>query len=170
MSTATFPNKQKQQSIDEKLHAFFYLLQEDLDKFKAEVEQSYELFRKIGKKTELTLLIEENIKNPSKGFFANANEVNQVAFAIVNAQVIMHFKSNNEIISKGLRLVKRVDGSLRYYIVLKKDSQENRRKIYSFFDKYAVSELSNKFPVFIEFIPKELVGKINADFKEINLK
>lgn len=170
MSTATLPHNQKQQSIDEKLHAFFYLLQEDLDKFKAEVENSYELFRKIGKKTELTKLIEENIKNPSKGFFANANEVNQVAFAIVNAQVIMHFKSNNEIISKGLRIVKRIDGALRYYVVLKKDSQENRRKIYSFFDKYAVSELSNKFPVYIEFIPKELAGKINADFKEINLK
>jgi hypothetical protein len=30
--------------------------------------------------------------------------------------------------------------------------------------------LSNKFPVYIEFIPKELAGKINADFKEINLK
>jgi hypothetical protein len=170
MSTATLPNKQKQQSIDEKLHAFFYLLQEDLDKFKAEVEKSYDLFRKIGKKTELTQLIEENIKNPSKGFFANANEVNQVAFAIVNAQVIMHFKSNNEIIYKGIRIVKRIDDSLRYYIVLKKDSQENRRKIYSFFDKYAVSELSNKFPVYIEFIPKELAGKINVDFKEINLK
>jgi uncharacterized FlgJ-related protein len=68
MSTATLPNKQKQQSIDEKLHAFFYLLQEDLDKFKAEVEKSYDLFRKIGKKTELTQLIEENIKNPLKVF------------------------------------------------------------------------------------------------------
>lgn len=170
MLTTALPNKQKQQSIDEKLHAFFYLLQEDLDKFKAEVEKSYELFRKIGKRTELTLLIEENIKNPSKGFFANANEINQVAFAIVNAQVIMHLKSNNDVISKGFRIVKRVDGSLRYYVVLKNDSQENRRKIYSFFDKYAVSELSNKFPVFIEFIPKELAGKINANFKEINLK
>lgn len=170
MSTAVAQNKQKQQSIDEKLHAFFYLLQEDLDKFKAEVEKSYELFRKIGKKTELTQLIEENIKNPSKGFFANANEVNQVAFAIVNAQVIMHFKSNNDIISKGIRIVKRIDGSLRYYVVLKKDNLDNRRKIYSFFDKYAVSELSNKFPVYIEFIPKELASKINADFKEINLK
>jgi len=168
METPTLSHKQ--QSTDEKLHAFFYYLQDDLDKFKNEVEKSYELYRKIGKKTELTQLIEENIKNPSKGFFANANDVNQVAFAIVNAQVIMHFKSNNVIISKAFNVVKRIDGALRYFIILKKDNQDNRRKIYSFFDKYAVSDLSNKFPVYIEFISKELAAKLTVDLKEIKLK
>ncbi len=167
-TTTTFSSKQ--QSIDEKLHAFFYYLQEDLDKFKSEVEKSYELYRKIGKKTELTQLIEENIKNPSKGFLANADEVNQVAFAIVNAQVIMHFKSNNEVISKVFQIVRKIDGALRYFVVLKKDNLSNRRKIYTFFDKYGVSDLANKFPVYIEFISKDLVSKINVGVKEISLK
>ena len=36
--------------VSDRLHQFFYLLQDDLEKFRREVEKSYELF-KLGKKT-----------------------------------------------------------------------------------------------------------------------
>ena len=49
-------------------------------------------------------------------------------FTIVNAQVIMHLKSNTEIIARALKVNIENQDSLRYYLVLKNDTAENRRK------------------------------------------
>lgn len=155
--------------VKERLHKFFYLLQDDLEKFKNEVEKSYELF-KVGEKTALTEAIEDHVKNPTKGFFANANEVTKVAMSVINGWVTIHFKKNSDILSKAVHYQKNADGGLYYYVALKKDTSENRRRILEFFDRYDVTGLSFRYPVFIQFVPKDLIAKINVDLKEITLK
>lgn len=156
-------------AVKERLYKFFYLLQDDLEKFKVEVEKSYELF-KVGEKTPFTEALEDYAKNPTKSFFSNANEITKVAQSMINGWVTIHLKKNLDILSKAMHYQKNADGGLYYYVSLKKDSSENRRKILEFFDRYDVTGLSFRYPVFIQFLPKELVGKINVDLKEIALK
>ncbi len=155
-------------AVKERLYKFFYLLQDDLEKFKVEVEKSYELF-KIGEKTPFTEALEDYAKNPAQGFFKNATEVNKVALSIINGWVTIHFKKNSDVLAKALHFQKSADGGLYYYVTLKKDSSDNRRKILEFFDRYDVTGFSFRYPVFIQFVPKELVGKISVDLKEITL-
>jgi len=54
--------------VRERLHKFFYLLHDDLEKFKEEVDRSYELF-KVGEKTPMAEALEDYAKNPTKSFF-----------------------------------------------------------------------------------------------------
>ena len=169
MATAVKAKDTNDLAVKERLHKFFYLLHDDLEKFKNEVEKSYELF-KVGEKTAFTEAIEDYLKNPTKGFFADANEVTKVAQSIINGWVTIHLKKNSDILAKAVHYQKSADGGLYYYVSLKKDSSENRRKIFEFFDRYDVTGLSFRYPVFIQFIPKDLIGKINVDLKEISLK
>lgn len=154
--------------VKERLYKFFYLLQDDLEKFQSEVEKSYELF-KVGEKTPFTEALEDYAKNPTKSFFANANEITKVAQSIINGWIIMHLKKNSSILSKATRHVKNSDGGLNYYVALKQDNSVNRRKILEFFDRYDVLAFSFRYPVFIQFVPKDLIGKIQVDVKDIPL-
>jgi len=164
----TVKNQTADLSVTERIHKFFYLLQDDLEKFQVEVEKSYKLF-KVGEKTTFTEALEDYIKNPTKGFFANANEVSKVALSLINGWVTIHFKKNSALLQKALHYQKSADGALYYYVTLKEDNSENRRKILEFFDRYDTSGLSFRYPVFIQFVPKELIGKINVSLKEIAL-
>jgi len=49
---------------------------------------------------------------------------------------------------------------LHYSIVLKNDNIENRNKIFDFFDKFDLLDISNKYPVYFQFVPVELIEKI----------
>lgn len=152
--------------VTERLHKFFYLLQDDLEKFKVEVEKSYELF-KVGEKTAFTEALEDYAKNPTKGFFADANKINSVAQSIINGWVTIHLKKSSKLLSKALHYQKSADGGLYYYVSLKKDTSENRRKILEFFDRYDVTGISFRYPVYIQFIPVDLIDKIDVKLKDI---
>jgi len=103
-------------------------------------------------------------------FFNNANQINKVALSLINGWVTIHFKKNSDILLKAMHYQKNADGGLYYYVSLKKDNSDNRRRIFEFFDRYDRTGLSFRYPVFIQFIPTELLGKINVKLKEIALK
>jgi len=52
------------------------------------------------------------------------------------------------------------DSDLHYCIVLREDTFENRNKVFSILDIYDGIEFSSLFPVEFQFIPADLVSKI----------
>ena len=89
--------------------------------------------------------------------------------SLVHGLLSIHLKKNAEVLSDAFHYEKEVDGGLHYFVVLKKDNAESRRKILEFFDRYDVSGLSFRYPVFIQFLTKEQLAKMALNLKEIKL-
>ena len=141
------------------LRAILYLLQTNLEEFKDEVDRSYELL-KIGEMTELTKKIEGTLSNPMDSVLNVSNNIDGQVKQIVDIFVKSFFRKNKETVSATYRSKTSLN-DLHYSIVLKEDNIENRNKIFDFFDKYDLLEIANRYPVYFQFIPAELVNKLN---------
>lgn len=141
------------------LRAILYLLQTNLEEFKDEVDRSYELLQ-IGEMTELTKKIEGTLSNPMDSILNVSNNIDGQVKQIVDLYVKSFFRKIKETVSNAYRS-KTTLNDLHYTIVLKEDNMENRNKVFDFFDKYDLLEIANKYPVYFQFIPVELVTKLN---------
>lgn len=141
------------------LRAILYLLQTNLEEFKDEVDRSYELL-KIGEMTELTKKIEGTLSNPMDSVLNVSNNIDGQVKQIVDIFVKSFFRKNKETVGAAYRSKTSLN-DLHYSIVLKEDNIKNRNKIFDFFDKYDLLEIANKYPVYFQFIPVELVNKLN---------
>lgn len=149
-------------NADQKLgqiKAILYLLQTNLEEFKDEVDRSYELL-KVGEMTELTKKIEGTLSNPMDSVLNVSKSIDGQVKQIVDIFVKSFFRKNKETISSAYRSKTSLN-DLHYSIVLKEDNMENRNKIFDFFDKYDLLDIANRYPVYFQFIPVELVNKIN---------
>lgn len=141
------------------LRAILYLLQTNLEEFKDEVDRSYELL-KIGEMTELTKKIEGTLSNPIDSVLNVSNNIDGQVKQIVDIFVKSFFRKNKATVNSAYRSKTSLN-DLHYSIVLKEDNIDNRNKIFDFFDKYDLLEIANKYPVYFQFIPVELVNKLN---------
>ena len=140
------------------LKAILYLLQTNLEEFKDEVDRSYELL-KVGEKTNLSKKIENTMEDPINSIFKLSSNVDNQIKEIVDRIVKAFLKHNSEIIQGAYR-TKTSLNDLHYSIVLKKDDIGNRNKIFDFFDKFDLLDISSKYPVYFQFVPIELIDKI----------
>ncbi|MDD3723841.1 MAG: hypothetical protein PHW92_15420 [Lutibacter sp.] len=150
-------------NIDSKykqIQAILFLLQENLDEFKDEVDRSYELL-KIGELTGLAKKIEKTINRPFENIIEISDDIDDKVRQIVNGLVIFFFKKRKDIIFSAHKC-KTPLNDLYYAIVLNEDNIDNREKIMEFFDKFDLLNISNKYPVYFQFVPKELCNKINC--------
>ncbi|MHB8261751.1 MAG: hypothetical protein ACYDCN_13075 [Bacteroidia bacterium] len=155
-------NQDIKTSVDHKvgqLKAILYLLQTNLEEFKDEVDRSYELI-KIGEKTDLSKKIETTIDDPINSIFKLSSNIDNQIKEIVDRIVKAFLKHNSSIIHGAYKTQTSLN-DLHYSIVLKKDDMDNRNKIFDFFDKFDLLDISNKYPVYFQFVPSELIGKIN---------
>jgi hypothetical protein len=143
----------------EQLKAILYLLQTNLEEFKDEVDRSYELL-KIGEMTQLTKKIEGTLSNPIDSISQVSANIDKQVKHIVDIFVQSFFRRNKALLSSAYRSKTSLN-DLHYSIVLKEDSIDNRNKLFDFFDRYDLLEISSKYPVYFQFVPVELVGKIN---------
>jgi len=141
------------------LKAILYLLQTNLEEFKDEVDRSYELL-KIGEMTQLTKKIEGTLSNPIDSVSQVSANIDKQVKHIVDIFVQSFFRHNKSLLSSAYRSKTSLN-DLHYSIVLKEDNIDNRNKIFDFFDRYDLLEISSKYPVYFQFVPVELVGKIN---------
>jgi hypothetical protein len=143
----------------EQLKAILYLLQTNLEEFKDEVDRSYELL-KIGEMTQLTKKIEGTLSNPIDSISQVSANIDKQVKHIVDIFVQSFFRRNKALLSSAYRSKTSLN-DLHYSIVLKEDNIDNRNKLFDFFDRYDLLEISSKYPVYFQFVPVELVGKIN---------
>lgn len=154
-------NQDTKTTVDHKvgqLKAILYLLQTNLDEFKDEVDRSYELL-KIGEKTDLSKKIENTIEDPISSIFNLSSTIDNQLKEIVDRIVKAFLKYNSQIIQGAYR-TKTSLNDLHYSIVLKNDTIDNRNKIVNFFDKFDLLDISTKYPVYFQFVPIELIGRI----------
>lgn len=154
-------NEDTKTTVDHKvgqLKAILYLLQTNLEEFKEEVDRSYELL-KVGEKTGLSKQIENTIEDPINSIFMLSSNVDNQIKEIVDRLVKAFLKHNSQIIQGAYR-TKTALNDLHYSIVLKNDNIDNRDKIFDFFDKFDLLDISNKYPVYFQFVPVELIDKI----------
>jgi hypothetical protein len=149
-------------SADQKLgqlKAILYLLQTNLEEFKDEVDRSYELL-KLGEMTELSSKIENTLSNPIDNVFQVSSNIDTQVKYIVDKFVRSFLNKNKTIISSAYRSKTSLN-DLHYSIVLNEDNLENRNSIFDFLDKYDLLDIANKYPVYFQFVPAELINKIN---------
>ncbi len=142
------------------LKAIFYLLQTNLEEFKDEVDSSYELL-KLGEKTNLSKHIEDTIEDPLNSIFGISNEID-IQIKLMIDRIIKSFLNKNAGIIKEAFKTKTLLNDLHYSIVLKEDNISNRSKIFEFLDKFDLLDISKKYPVYFQFVPVELIGKIST--------
>jgi hypothetical protein len=141
------------------LKAILYLLQTNLEEFKDEVDRSYELL-KIGEMTDLTKKIEDTLSNPMDSVFLVSNNIDNQVKHIVDIFVKSFLRNRKSIVASAYRSKTSLN-DLHYSIVLRDDNIDNRNKVFDFFDKYDLTDVSAKYPVYFQFIPVELVSKLN---------
>jgi len=140
------------------LKAILYLLQTNLEEFKEEVDRSYELL-KIGEKTDLSKKLEDTLEDPINSIFKLSSNIDHQIKEIVDRIVKAFLKHNSSIIQSAYK-TKTSLNDLHYSIVLNSDDIENRNKIFDFFDKFDLLDISTKYPVYFQFVPAELIDKI----------
>jgi hypothetical protein len=155
------PTSTTQDSQVQQLKAILYLLQEHLERFKEEVGTSYELFEKIGKKTKLAEQIEGYLNNPLESIMQSSNSIEQQVKDLISKVVQGFFKSKAELLSS-VHLTKNENNALYYSIVLKKDNLENRTSLFEFFEWYNKLDVNIRYPIYFQFVPVELIGKIKT--------
>ena len=141
------------------LKAILYLLQTNLEEFKDEVDSSYELL-KIGERTSLSKKIEQKMDNPVKDIFEFSSTIDNQVNYILDKVIRGFFKKNSKLIDKAFK-TKANQNDLHYSIVLKNDNLDNRNKLFSFLDNFDLMDISQKHPIYFQFIPKKLIDKIN---------
>lgn len=143
------------------LKAILFLLQTHLEQFSATVDQSYDLFTAIGEKTEFAKAIEKMIDNPLENLTGVSNDIDMQLKSILNSIVKKFLQQKISIVDKVLKS-EVSKNNLYYSIVLKEDNLENRMEIIDFLSSYDTLNVAAKYPVYFQFIPASLVGKIKC--------
>ncbi|NII27468.1 hypothetical protein HB364_20435 [Pseudoflavitalea sp. X16] len=141
------------------LKGILYLLQSKLEEFKEEVDRSYELLQ-IGELTDLSKKIETTLSNPVDSVFHVSNNIDAQVKHIIDKFVNSFLRIKRPVITAAYRSKTSLN-DLHYSIVLKEDNIDNRNTVFDFFDKYDLLDIASKYPVYFQFVPIELVEKIN---------
>lgn len=135
-------------------------IQSFVNKYSEELNSGIEL-NKIGANTELIAQLEIFFDSPLEGFLELHSTFENAIKAIIDIHVQQYFKTKLKLIHSAFRTKTEFD-DLHYCIVLKKDTSSNRLKVFDFFNQYDLLSLSEKFPVYFQYVPIELIDKINV--------
>ena len=144
----------------QQLKHILYLLQSNLEEFKDEVDRSCALLQ-IGEKTEFTRSIEKMLSDPLGDFSNISEKIDHEVKGIIKSMAKNFFNGNRALIEKVL-ISNTSLNHLHYSIILKEDNIDNRNAIFEFLNRYDLLDMTNKYPVYFQFIPTELAHKINS--------
>lgn len=113
----------------------------------------------LGAHTKLTKTVEKLINSPLDSLYELTNEMDDKLKTVVDSIVKSYFTFKKDIIANVYKSSSEVN-ILHYSIVLKQDNIANRSTMFDFFDTYDNIALSNKYPVYFQFTPQELIEKI----------
>lgn len=136
------------------------LLQSALEGFTEDVTVSNQ-FLPMGIMTDLSQQIQNVMDNPLQSIVNTATQIDLQIKEMLNKSVVSFLKSKNDKIISVLRS-ETTHGDLFYSIVLKEDNINNREEMFDFLDQYDLLNISTKYPILFQFMPIELVDKINV--------
>ncbi|GAA3958126.1 hypothetical protein [Mucilaginibacter dorajii] len=133
------------QSNPEKLLHFLKFIEKDAN-------ESHELAQ-LGAHTQLAKAISDYITNPMVGLVNTYNSVHKNLIDTL-FDVVKHFLAlNKEYINRIYTSSKSTP--LKYYIILKEDTSENREVFFEFLDNYELLGIDSRIPIDFSFLPNE---------------
>lgn len=117
---------------------------------------------KLGTKTELHQQIEKALKDPLQAAWDASLTVDK-QFIVILEMIIKAFFNEHKNIVETVYKTKTTGNDLHFSVVLKEDKLENRNAVYEFFDSYETTEYSEKFPIYFQIVPPELISKIYTE-------
>jgi hypothetical protein len=150
------------------IKAILYLLQSRLTEFLDEADKSYDLLDKIGEKTQLTKAIENALDNPLVGILKANSTINLQVVEIFKMAFSQGISAHKDIVDSAY-FQKSGGREIRFFIVLKEDTEENRDALFSILSNYDETALQDLNPVFFHFIRPDLVGELE-NIEEIKVR
>ena len=98
--------------------------------------------------------------NPVKDIFEFSSKIDNQVNYILDKVIRGFLKKNSKLVDQAFK-TKANQNDLHYSIVLKNDNLDNRNKLFSFLDNFDLMDISQKHPIYFQFIPKKLISKIN---------
>lgn len=144
------------------IHEILYKLDTELNNFLNEVQKSYALY-KVGEKTDIVKEIEKIIDDPLDNLIEISDDIDNKIVFFIDAIVNKYFNQNKKFINKAFKLNTLNKNQLFYIIVLKKDTTDNRQKLFDFLDDYELTRFANKYKIDFKFIDEDLVSGFNIE-------
>lgn len=145
--------------LESDLKGILFLLQNNLEGFKAEVDRSYELLTKIGERTDFVKEIESSLVNPLPSLSEYSKQLDENVTEIVDGLVKSFFSHRSDFILNAYRS-HNPPNNLHYSVVLKEDNIDTRDAFLDFFEYYDRFDISYRYPVRFQFVPLELIDNI----------
>jgi hypothetical protein len=149
------------------IKAILYFLQSHLEEFLDEADKSYDLLDKIGEKTQLTKAIEDALDNPLIGILKANSTINLQVIEIFK-KAISHGIATHKDIVEAAYFQKRLGREMRFFIVLKEDTEENRATLFSILSSYDETALQDLNPAYFHFIRPDMLEELR-DVEEIKI-
>jgi hypothetical protein len=112
-----------------------------------------------------TSMIDEAIANPLSTSYKGLLFFEESIRLQLSETVVAFLKKHQRVIKK---IFQTNPNFLNYYIILKKDTINNRGKLFAFLAEYQQTAISHKFPILFQFVPEELESDFN-NYQEISL-
>lgn len=151
---------------EKELKSILFLLENKVEEMADEIHRSNELY-KIGERTPLIESIEKTLSEPTKTIFELSKDIEKIIYSIVN-KAVTEFFTTKKILLENLYRITNTANPLTYAIILKEDNFLNRMEIFEFFEKYDLTDFSEKFPVIFHFVPTDIENEIPSK-EAINL-
>jgi len=115
----------------------------------------------LGVKTEVVQFWEGIANNPMNALMDTVDFMDDRMNTVITDFVKDYLISKKSLIATALKS-DTGNKDLHFCIALKKDSLTNRMKINEFFSHYYGVRISTKYPVYFQFVPKEVVDKLKV--------
>ena len=83
----------------------------------------------------------------------------------IKSLALDHFKQNAKLLSKVFITNEDQEHALKFVVILKNDDLKSAKIVFRFLGDYYCFDLSNRYPVYFDLIPKSLESKL--DCKEL---
>lgn len=146
---------------------FLYGILEAYNKWLTEKKNQIDFSKTMlgqGAKTDLTMGLESIVNNPLQELCKLSDNVGDLAKSFLDILVKNFLEKKSAIIDTAFRTASK-SNDLHYSIILKRDTLENRKSIFSFLNDYEISELSSKFPIYFQFVPKKMKKEMEKKYK-----
>lgn len=141
------------------IHHILQAVGSRVHELKNNISTSQELL-KLGVDTNLTTELRNLLKDPLSKMLSLRVDIDNTISELLTFVITRYFKNHEDIIEKAFR-TDTGKNDLHFSIVLKNDNFENREIIFNLLRDYKYStDLWDLLPLYIQFIPIDLVEKI----------
>jgi len=129
-----------------------------VNEIKHDISVSQEMLP-TGAHTDLIINLKKVINDPLSQLTNMRNDIDLTVTSILSRIATQFFSDHKDVVDIVYKTENHHD-DLLFCIVLKEDNTANRRKVFSFLRDYKCTNLSETFPIYFQFVSKEIENKL----------